>query len=119
MGIAAIGLFFLFGYLKDRQYKEFEYTFTNGNLQIDVIYGMKKRKNILDEEVKIFDDFGKESEITIPEGYEKVNCIPWDKEGEAYVILTASKQKKKAFFILPDEKLLKLINMYHIRKVWR
>lgn len=119
MGIIAIGLFFLFGYLKDRQYKEFEYIFTNGNLQIDVIYGMKKRKNILDEEVKIFDDFGKESEITIPEGYERVNCIPWDKEGEAYVILTASKQKKKALYILPDEKLLKLINMYHIRKVWR
>ena len=118
-GVVSVGVFFLLGFLKDRQYKEYEYTFTNGNLQIDVIYGKKKRKNIFDEEVKTFDDFGKESEVKIPDGYETVNCIPWDKKGEAYVILSNSKEKKKALYVLPDENLLKLINLYHVRKVWR
>ncbi|QCX34610.1 hypothetical protein FDN13_13365 [Caloramator sp. E03] len=31
-------------YLRDNQYKEFEYIFTNGNLQIDIIYNKKEEK---------------------------------------------------------------------------
>lgn len=48
---------------RDKQYKEFEYIFTNGNLQIDVIYNQKKRKTLVDFDIKDFEAFGSEKEI--------------------------------------------------------
>ncbi|HBN28102.1 MAG TPA: hypothetical protein DEF85_02145 [Clostridiaceae bacterium] len=108
--IIIIALSFLFKYFRNNSYKEYEYTFTNGNLVIDIIYNMNKRRTLFDEDVKNFEAFGKKSDIKIAKGNKPQNCIPWDNKGEVYTIVSAS----KAYYISPDEKLLSLINIYNI-----
>lgn len=107
--IIIIALSFLFKYFRNNSYKEYEYTFTNGNLVIDIIYNMNKRKTLFDEDVKNFEDFGKESEVKIAKDRKPQNCIPWDNKDEVYTIVSAG----KAYYISPDEKLLSLINIYN------
>lgn len=107
--------FFVVRYLRDKQYKEFEYIFTNGNLQIDVIYNMKKRKNLYDLDIKDLDDFGKSKDIKINKEVKKVICIPWNNKEEKYVLITNGKGKK-AVYIAPSEDMLKLISVYNVRR---
>lgn len=106
--------FFLLRNLKDKQYKEYEYIFTNGNLQIDIIFNKKKRKSLYDLEMKNLDSFGKSSDIKINNGVKKISCIPWDNVDEKYVLLI-SKNGKQAIYIAPNEELLKLLNVYKSR----
>lgn len=100
---------------RDKQYKEYEYIFTNGNLQIDVIFNKKKRKTLYDVDVKNFDNFGKVSEIKVAKEVKAVNCFPWDNKDEQYVILL-SENGKQAVYITPNEELLKLMRIYNIRR---
>jgi hypothetical protein len=100
---------------RDRQYKEYEYIFTNGNLQIDVIFNKRKRKTLYDVDVKNFENFGKASEINVPKGVKLVNCYPWDEKSEQYVILL-SENGKQAVYITPNEELLKLMKTYNVRR---
>jgi hypothetical protein len=116
--VAAVALFFVVLNLRDKQYKEYEYIFTNGNLQIDVIYNKKKRKTIVEEDIKSFDDFGKASEIKVPGNAEKIVCIPWDNNNEAYVFVVGRARPRACYFV-PNEHMLQLINMYNIRGVRR
>lgn len=111
MGAACYGFF----RLKEKGYKEFEYTFINGNLEIDAIYNKKKRKKIFDEDVKNFDNFGTADQINVSREYKQRMCIPWDDVGEQYIILTAG-QDKNAYYITPDENMVKLIQSYFIRR---
>lgn len=96
--------------LRDKQYSEYEYIFTNGNLQIDVIYNQKRRKTLLDLDVKEFESFGKEGDIKIPQGAQIDVYIPWDYKEDRYVFLYNG--GKRAAFISPNEEMLKLINLY-------
>ncbi|KRQ87974.1 hypothetical protein ABG79_00139 [Caloramator mitchellensis] len=107
-------LSYVFKVLRDKQYKEFEYIFTNGNLQIDVIYNKSKRKTLFDEEVKNFEAFNKLSELKISNNVERIKCIPFDYKGETYAVLTLG--GRRAILIAPDDEMLKLINMYNIRR---
>lgn len=111
-----VGVFFL----RDRQYKEFEYTFTNGNLQIDEIYNMKKRKIVLDKDVKDFEEFGRASETSLSKDVKEVICYPWDKKdsGDKYYILVSDRERT-IYYIIPDEEMLKYINIYYKRRVSR
>lgn len=112
--IITIVLAFVLKYFRNNSYREYEYTFTNGNLVIDIIYNMNKRKTLFDEDVKNFEDFGKESDIKIAKDNKPQNCIPWDNNGEVYTIVS----KGKAYYISPDENLLSLINIYNrVRRV--
>ena len=101
--------------MRDRQYKEYEYIFTNGNLQIDVIYSKKKRKTLYDIDVKNFEEFGKISEVNVSSGVKKVICIPWDNKDEKYVFL-ASANGKQAVYIAPNEDILKYIKLYVVKR---
>lgn len=110
-----IGSTFLARFYRDKEYREYEYIFTNGNLQIDVIYNMKKRKTLFDVDVKDFDNFGKSSELKFGNEYKKVICVPWDNKDEKYVCLI-NQNGKKAVYIAPNEELLKLISVYNVRR---
>ncbi|WP_027309236.1 DUF6106 family protein [Caloramator sp. ALD01] len=103
---------YLMLYMRNRQYTEYEYIFTNGNLQIDAIYNKQKRKTLLDIDVKEFEAFGKESEIKVLDRTKKNLFIPWNCNEDRYVFLY-NKQGKKAGYIAPDEEMLKLINLYN------
>lgn len=107
--------FFAVRYLKDKQYKEFEYIFTNGNIQIDVIYSMKKRKKLYDVDIKDLEDFGISKDIKVSNGVKKVICIPWDNKDVQYV-LVINGHVKQAVYIAPNEEMLKLINIYNVRR---
>ena len=102
-------------FMRDRQYKEYEYIFTNGNLQIDVIYSKKKRKTLYDIDVKNFEEFGKASDVKVLSGVKKAVCIPWDNRDEKYVFL-ASANGKQAVYIAPNEDILKYINIYVVKR---
>ena len=97
-GGAAVGAYFL----RDMQYREYEYIFTNGNLEIDVIYNMKRRKVMLDKDVKDFEEFGRLTESGLSK--------------DIYYALIADKQRS-AYLIIPDEEMLKYINIYYKRRV--
>lgn len=114
--VISIAVAFLMSRLRDKQYKEYEYIFTNGNLQIDVIYNQKKRKTVFDCDVKNFLDFGKEGEVKIPQGIKTVELFPWDNKNEKYVIIYEDKGKMAAY-ITPDEETLKLIKIYNVRGI--
>lgn len=103
---------YLMVYMRNRQYTEYEYIFTNGNLQIDAIYNKQKRKTLLDIDVKEFEAFGKESDIKVSEATKKNLYIPWNCNEDRYVFLY-NKEGKKAGYIAPDEEMLKLINLYN------
>lgn len=108
------GLTVLCFYLRDKKYTEYEYTFTNGNLQVDVIYNMKKRKVVLDADVTSFEEFGKTSEMRLSRETKVVNCFPPDKaeNGEKYTVLIAG-PTKTAYVIMPDQDMLTLIRIYY------
>lgn len=114
--VISIAVAFLMSRLRDKQYREYEYIFTNGNLQIDVIYNQKKRKTLFDCDVKNFLDFGKVAEIKVPQGIKKQELFPWDNKGEKYIILY-DENGKKAVIITPDEETLKLIKIYNVRGI--
>lgn len=111
--VVSIAVAFLMSRLRDKQYREYEYIFTNGNLQIDVIYNQKKRKTVFDCDVKNFLDFGKEGEIKVPQGTKKVELYPLDNKNQKYVIVYEDKGKMAAY-ITPDEETLKLIKIYNV-----
>lgn len=110
----AVGAYFL----RDKIYREYEYTFTNGNLQIDVIYNMKTRKVILDKDVKDFEEFGKMNDKGFPRDVKTVKCYPSDKKdsGDIYYVLTSGKQRI-SYLIIPDEEMIDYINIYYKRRM--
>lgn len=91
---------------RDESYREFEYIFTNGNFQIDMILAQKKRKTIFDVDAKDFDEFGVYSSGKLDKN--NINCVPWDRQGEKYFI----KSGKNTYIILPDEETLRLLRIY-------
>lgn len=118
LALLSAALFFVMMYIRDRQYKEYEYIFTNGNFQIDVIFNKKKRKTLIDEDIKNFDEFGKAEDVKLSNSIRKINCMPWNNKKDIYVFVLNGKEKS-AVYIAPDEEMLKLINLYYIRRVKR
>lgn len=109
--IITFGLCFLFINLRNKQFKEFEYIFTNGNLQIDVIYNKKNRKTLIDEDIKEIDKFGSASEFKNINESHAIVLIPWDNRNTKYAF-TLDENKGRVIYIAPDEKMLELINLY-------
>lgn len=111
-------LLFIFSHLLnsaiDKQYIEFEYIFTDGNFQIDAIFNKKKRKTIIDRDIKQFEYFGRVEDFELNGEYTKILCIPKDNKDEKYVF-TLGEGKKKAVYISPDKETIRLINMYYLR----
>jgi hypothetical protein len=114
--IIFIGSALLARYFRDKQYKEFEYIFTNGNIQIDVILNKKKRKTLYDVDIKELDNLGPSKDVKISNGAKKISCYPWNNKDEKYVLVISGKEKH-AVYIAPNEELLKLINSYNVRRI--
>ncbi|MCL1862611.1 MAG: DUF6106 family protein [Defluviitaleaceae bacterium] len=115
------GARFLMGYLN----VEYEYVFTNGELDIDIIYDRSRRKRIFSSHVKQFelmayhDDKNHESALsTAQETRDYSSGVPGP---STYVFLTAHESKKLKIIIEPNDKMLKAIstvltrNKLHLR----
>ena len=106
---AAFGAAYLMSFLK----VEYEYIFTNGELDIDVIYNRSRRKRVFSANVKDFDIMSHVENKTHAGSFENFQDFRDYSSGEvtsstyAFMINYNSKQTK--ILIEPNEKMLKAI----------
>ena len=106
---AIFGAVYLMSYLN----KEYEYVFTNGELDVDVIYNRSRRKRLFSVVVKDIevmahiDDKSHESAFTTAQ--QVYNCHSGENGPNTYAFLAVVKGKKAKVIFEPNEKMLKAI----------
>lgn len=122
-GIIA-GVWFAVWYLWRFFNVEYEYSLTNGDLDIDQIYGKRKRKNVLSTHVRYF-------ELIAPVQSERYKQCRQDKsiqtyldfsshvnvEGTFFGVFSNEKGRKMVFFE-PTEEMLDIMKVYLPRKLF-
>ena len=117
--IIAIGLYFL----KRNYYVEYEYNFINGDIEVDKIYEMKKRKRVITFSVK-------DLKLLAPEGSDHVkdftnkpdkvlNLFPETSEAKIYVGMLTGGTERAVIRFVPDEQILDYCYKYNPRAVKR
>ena len=117
--IITVGLYFL----KKNYYVEYEYNFTNGDIDVDKIYEMKKRKRVITFSVK-------DLELLAPEGSNHVkdftnkpdkvlNLFPETSEAKIYVGMLTGGMERAVIRFVPDEQILDYCYKYNPRAVKR
>ncbi len=101
-----IGLIYLGYYLLTGMGVEYEYTFTNGELDIDKIIGQRKRQNLITVDTSKFEDFGVVTADT-PEKPDAtlILCSDNTGEGEYYADLTTEEYGETRIIFTPGEKM--------------
>lgn len=94
-------------------YVEYEYTFTNGELDIDKITAKSKRTGMVSTEVRQFTDFGKYSE-NMKETEEMTLVMATDNIAahEYYADFTHEEHGKTRLIFCPDERMLENIEKF-------
>lgn len=94
-------------------YVEYEYTFTNGELDIAKIIAKKKRVEMLSTEVKSFTDFGKFSD-ELEESEDMTVVIASDNiaSHEYYADFQSEAYGSTRLVFVPNEKMLEYIGRY-------
>lgn len=116
-----LAVFVLWGahYLSSKLKKEYEYTFTNGDLDIDVIYNKSKRKHLITIDCKKilgFDHIKNKAQGVA--GIDKVmDCTSGKEVDNIYGITYDIEHKKTRILIEPNEAILKGIKTYTPRSV--
>lgn len=99
--------------------KEFEYSFTNGELDIDVIYNKAKRKHLItidSKRILAFDQVKNIDQAT--KGFDKVmDCSSGLMSDHLYAITYDLDHKKTRILIEPNEQILKGIHNFAPRSV--
>lgn len=105
--ILAVGGGYVTYLLFQGRYVEYEYTFTNGELDIDKIIARKKRKALLSVEVRTFSDFGKYSD-DMEESEDMTVVFATDNiaSNEYYADFDHKEYGKTRLVFVPDEKML-------------
>lgn len=92
-------------------YVEYEYTFTNGELDIDKIIAKKKRKSLISVEVNKFTDFGKYTEnLDEPDNMTVVISSDNLASHEYYADFQHEDYGLVRLIFAPDERMLENIN---------
>lgn len=119
--IAMLAIVYGAYYLLQRTNLEYEYIFTNGDLDIDVIYSKAKRKSALNIKAKDFDIVARmndkkfEHEFT---RFEKVLDFSSGKvKDNTYVAILSHEGKRTKMIFEPNEKILEGMKMYIPRKL--
>jgi membrane-bound ClpP family serine protease len=110
------GAYIILGRLK----KEFEYSFTNGELDIDVIYNKSSRKRLFNGNVKDFEIMAhvedKSHENTFSTANERLDFSTGTVSDNSYVFLTNYKGKRTAVVIEPNDEMLASISKILTRR---
>ena len=107
-GIISLGIFLL----NSTNY-EYEYIFTNGELDIDKIIAKRKRKRILNVEVRNFSNFGKAEEIlNKKDRLTKINADDGITENIFFAEFNCSETGQTRLFFSPNDKLLNNFKKY-------
>ena len=107
--IAGFGAYFAMGFL----YVEYEYTFTSGELDIDIIYNKSRRKRLFSGQVKDFEIMA-HAEDKIHAGdfsntQETLDCSSGEVSDDTYAFLTNYNGKRLKIIIEPNEMMFKAI----------
>ena len=111
IGAAAVfGGMFLMSYLN----VEYEYVYTNGELDIDIIYNRARRKRLFSTVVKDFEIMAHVEDKTYAGAFggaqEIINCHSGEIGPNTYAFLTTIKGKRSKVIFEPNEKMLKAIS---------
>ena len=114
-----VGLYFL----KRNYYVEYEYNFANGDIDVDKIYEMKRRKRAITFSVKDFELLAPEESNYVKDFTNKpdkiLNLFPETSEEKVYVGMLTGGLVRAVIRFVPDEQLLDLCYKYNPRAVKR
>ncbi len=113
MLLVSAGMGYLTYYLGTSTYVEYEYAFTNGELDIDKIIAKRKRIQLISIDVKSFTAFGKYSE-DMSDSDDMTTVISSDNiaSHEYYADFESEKYGKTRLIFAPDEKILEYITNF-------
>ena len=107
---AGFGAFVLIGRLK----REYEYIFTNGELDIDVIFNKSSRKRVFTGNVKDFELMtyvnNPDHQNSLSSASEKKDYSSGNTSDNSYVFLTTYQSKRTAVIIEPNDEMLEAIS---------
>jgi hypothetical protein len=114
---AAVGLFFL----KKNLYVEYEYNFTNGEIDVDKIFEMKSRKRAISFAVKDLELLAPENSTYVKDFGNKpdkvLNLYPKDTDKKVYVGMVTGGPERAQIRFVPSEQLLELCYKYNPRAI--
>jgi len=106
---AGFGAYILFGRLK----KEYEYIFTNGELDIDVIYNKSSRKRVFSGHVRDFEMMAHTADLrhenTFKSAEDRQDYSTGIISDRSYTFLTRYNNKRSAITIEPNDAMFEVI----------
>ena len=106
---------------KGKLFVEYEYDFTNGEIDVDKIVGMKKRTRILTFNSKDIELLAEENSDYIKDfstvDLKEINAIPRNFKHSAYVAIITGRGQKIQLRFAPDEEFLSLCFRYNPRAI--
>lgn len=95
---------------------EYEYIFTNGVLDIDVIKGRARRKKLISVPCRRIEYMGPVDGVT-PSGNKIVNAMYNLKRGNKYVVTFSDQGEMTDLYFQPPEKILNYMQKYNPRNI--
>lgn len=117
--LSIIGIW-LFSYFLGERNKEMEYTFTNGNIEIAVIYNASKRKELMHFEME-------QVAMVVPEGSERISHETFarqhdftsgNKDRKGIALVVEINGHKELVLLEPDERSLEHIKAFAKNKCY-
>ncbi|MBZ9687046.1 DUF6106 family protein [Clostridium estertheticum] len=108
-------------FYKQKLFVEFEYQFTNGEIDIEKIIEMKKRSKVVAFNIKEVGLIAPEGSDAVKDFYNKPNtivkCYPDTSKKKVYVAMVTEGNNKMQLMFVPDEKFLDLCYKINPRAV--
>lgn len=99
-------------FYKQKLFVEYEYQFTNGEIDIEKIIEMKKRSKVVSFNIKEVGLIATDGSAAIKDFYNKptsiVKCYPSTSKKKVYVAMVTEGNNKMQLMFVPDEKFLEL-----------
>ena len=123
MALVPIGIAAALFLYKDKIRTEYEYTFTNGELDFAQVYNNQKRKNLGTMRVKNVEAFGSVNS----EGFRKLINMPglgrknWflNREAELFYFYYQKEGQKTMIVLEPSQEMVSMIQKYLPHGAWR
>lgn len=115
--LLAVGIFFF----KKNLYIEYEYIFTNGEIDIDKIIEMKKRKRVFSFSVKSVELLAPEDSYYVKDFANKpskvISVYPKDNKEKVFVAMITGGSERVQLRFVPSEEMLNMCYKYNPRAV--